>query len=110
MAAEPPPNEMLAQNHTTILWDIFEKVFLGIYTCEMLIKISAFGFISKEKTYMRDPWNVMDLLIVLSSWVTLFFKDGSISMIRTVRLLRTLRTLRTIQAFDDLQNLVSILL
>jgi voltage-dependent calcium channel L type alpha-1D len=74
------------------------------------MKVGAFGFVLEKYSYLRDPWNVLDFVIVLSSWLTIVGDSGSISMIRTVRLLRTLRTLRTIQAFDDLQTLVSILL
>jgi hypothetical protein len=96
MAFEPPPNEKLVINHSSIFWDVCEKVFMVIYSLEMCLKVGAYGLVVEKFSYLRDPWNVMDFLIVLSSWFTIVADSGSISMIRTVRLLRTLRTLRTI--------------
>jgi hypothetical protein len=36
-------------------------IFLG----EALIKIVAMGFIFGYRTYLRDPWNVIDFAIVI---------------------------------------------
>ena len=96
MALEPPPFDVSKTKQDLTIWDVFETLFMVIYTLEMVIKIMAFGFVYERYSYLRDPWNVMDFLIVLSSWFTIFGDQGNISTIRTVRLLRTLRTLRTI--------------
>jgi len=89
MAIEPPK----ADSNDQPIWKIMEYVFQIIYTIEMFIKIFAQGLIFDKYTYLRDGWNVVDFVIVLSSWITIFLGNTSISVIRTVRVLRTLRTL-----------------
>uniref|UniRef100_A0A8C0GD10 Sodium channel protein n=1 Tax=Chelonoidis abingdonii TaxID=106734 RepID=A0A8C0GD10_CHEAB len=41
-----------------------ELIFAGIYTCEILIKVLASGFVWNQFTFLRDPWNIMDLIII----------------------------------------------
>lgn len=71
------------------------------------MKIIALGFSAGPHSYLKDVWNVMDFVIVLVSWVTMFFGDSNISAIRAVRALRTLRTL---SAFPRLAKLVQMLI
>ena len=33
-----------------------EWIFLAIYTCELLIKVAAYGFMLHRHTYLRNPW------------------------------------------------------
>ncbi|KAK7496846.1 hypothetical protein BaRGS_00011826, partial [Batillaria attramentaria] len=42
-------------------------VFFCIYFLEMMIKMTARGLIMEKFTYLRDPWNWLDLLVVLSA-------------------------------------------
>jgi hypothetical protein len=51
---------------------IAEKVFLFLYTFEMLMKILGMGLIFSQDAYLRDPWNILDFLIVVTSWPTEF--------------------------------------
>ena len=88
MAIEP--SKLDTENQ---IWKVLEYVFQVIYTIEMILKICALGFIWEKYTYMRDGWNVLDFIIVISSWATIYLGNSSISVIRTVRVLRTLRTL-----------------
>ena len=81
--------------------------FQIIYTVEFLLKAVAFGFIYEEYSYLRDPWNAMDFVIVSASWVTMFFKQSNISAFRAIRALRTLRTL---SAFPEMAKLVTLIL
>lgn len=48
-----------------------ENVFLILYTMEMVIKIMGMGFIIGEKAYLKDSWNILDFVIVISSYPTL---------------------------------------
>ncbi len=41
-------------------------MFLAIYTCEMVIKVIAKGFILNDYTYLRNPWNWLDFIVILS--------------------------------------------
>jgi hypothetical protein len=42
-----------------IVMTYFEIFFLVFYSCEMVLKILAMGFICTPYTYLRDPWNVV---------------------------------------------------
>uniref|UniRef100_A0A2K5CEB4 Sodium channel protein n=1 Tax=Aotus nancymaae TaxID=37293 RepID=A0A2K5CEB4_AOTNA len=44
--------------------DIAEYAFTGIYIFEALIKILARGFILDEFSFLRDPWNWLDSLVI----------------------------------------------
>eukprot|EP00095_Tigriopus_kingsejongensis_P003088 maker-scaffold210_size256293-snap-gene-1.24 protein:Tk03088 transcript:maker-scaffold210_size256293-snap-gene-1.24-mRNA-1 annotation:"GI14769" len=43
-----------------------EPWFMGIFTLEMLVKILADGFILHKGSYLRNPWNIMDFIVVVS--------------------------------------------
>ena len=45
----------------------FRYVFLGIYVVEMVIKLLARGFIVHRYTYLRDPWNWLDFIVIVSA-------------------------------------------
>jgi hypothetical protein len=49
-------------------------VFLAIYTCEMVIKVIAKGFILNDYTYLRNPWNWLDFIVILSGKTMLSYK------------------------------------
>ena len=51
--------------------DTFDLVFTGIYTAEALMKILSIGLIMHKKAYLRDPWNVFDILILILSWISI---------------------------------------
>lgn len=44
---------------------IFRYIFTVIYTVEFAVKIVARGFVLNEFTYLRDPWNVLDLFVLI---------------------------------------------
>ena len=78
--------------------DLFEKIFLVCYTIEMFFKIFAQGFVLNEKSYLRNYWNMLDFLIVISMILSAFF-DSSINLggFRALRILRPLRTISSIK-------------
>lgn len=39
-------------------------IFLIIYTCEMVFKIIAMGFIMRTNSYLRDSWNIVSQLFI----------------------------------------------
>lgn len=57
---------------TTPLQNAMENVFLALYSTEMAIKILALGFVFNKGAYLRDPWNILDFIIVGSAYLTLF--------------------------------------
>ena len=48
-----------------------EVVFLALYTLEMVLKIVGLGFILNRKAYLKDPWNILDFIIVMSAYLTI---------------------------------------
>lgn len=46
-----------------------EPYFIGMFCFEAGIKIIALGFVFHKGSYLRNGWNVMDFIVVLSGWV-----------------------------------------
>lgn len=46
-----------------------EPYFIGIFCFEAGIKLLALGFVLHKGSYLRNGWNVMDFIVVLSGWV-----------------------------------------
>ena len=94
MAVEPDTKtKNLTKTEGKDFFDIMEYIFQIIYSLEMIVKIVALGFYKEENGYLRDGWNIMDFIIVMMSWGTMWTGATSISSIRSIRALRTLRTL-----------------
>ena len=70
-----------------------EVGFTALFTVEVLVKVVAFGFIAAPGSYLRDPWNWLDFLVVVLGWVALLPGTSNMGAIRTLRLLRPLRTI-----------------
>lgn len=52
-----------------------DTVFLVLYTIEMVLKIIGLGFIFNKGSYMRDPWNVLDFIIVVADYPSVIFEN-----------------------------------
>ena len=48
-----------------------EVYFLGIFTVEASLKILALGLILHRGSYLRNMWNIMDFVVVVTGWVFL---------------------------------------
>ena len=74
---------------------IFDIVLTVLFTFECLINIILFGFLCNGKSsYAKDPWNIMDMTIVLFSLVTLVLSSYDLGILKVFRILRVLRPLR----------------
>ncbi|XDV46096.1 hypothetical protein PO909_014049 [Leuciscus waleckii] len=73
-----------------------EYTFTGIYTFESLTKIIARGFCIDGFTFLRDPWNWLDFMVISMAYVTEFVDLGNVSALRTFRVLRALKTISVI--------------
>ena len=84
-------------------------VMTTIFVIEALAKIIAFGFLINGKdSYLRSPWNVMDLIIVIFSIVSLSSQGSEyLKALKAIRLLRVLRPLRVIARNEGLKIAVS---
>ena len=52
------------QNNKLI--DIFSMCFSIVYTIEAILRIIALGFVVHKKSYLREPWNLIDFIVVIS--------------------------------------------
>ncbi|XP_023805324.1 sodium channel protein type 4 subunit alpha A isoform X3 [Oryzias latipes] len=73
-----------------------EYVFTGIYTVEATIKVLSRGFLVGSFTFLRDPWNWLDFMVISMAYITEFVDLGNISALRTFRVLRALKTITVI--------------
>ncbi|KAJ7984610.1 hypothetical protein DPEC_G00356560 [Dallia pectoralis] len=73
-----------------------EYVFTGIYTFEASCKVLSRGFVVGPFTFLRDPWNWLDFMVISMAYVTEFVDLGNVSALRTFRVLRALKTITVI--------------
>ena len=101
---------------------IWEYTFQGLYTVEMLFKIIGMGFFWNKGSYLRDPFNILDFVIIMSAYVTIAQplmeqitgaeektvvmdeeEEGlSLSSLRAFRVLRPLRAITSIRGLKIL--------
>ena len=60
------------------------------------------GFVLDKGSYLRDPWNWLDFMVVVSSLLTEIPAMKSFSGMRTFRLMRPLRSLTTLPSMKIL--------
>ncbi len=101
----PEVNPISEKRQTLDTADFFFSVFFAV---ECVIKIVALGFVFEKRTYLRDPWNVLDFVVVLLGVIDLI-PSLSISSVLVLRAFRVLRPLRAISRFDELRFLVVLL-
>ncbi|XP_069138424.1 sodium channel protein 1 brain-like isoform X2 [Argopecten irradians] len=91
-----------------------EFVFLGIYTIEMIVKNLARGFILYRFTYLRDPWNWLDFIVIVSAYVTIMIEaaspGGGAANLQGLRTFRVFRALKTVSIVPGLKTIVNALL
>lgn len=89
-----------------------EYVFLVIYTVEMAIKAIAKGFALNKYAYLRNPWNWLDFVVVLSGYITLGLHAIGLSIgnLAGLRTFRVLRALKTVSITPGLKTIVNAML
>ncbi|XP_062454329.1 voltage-dependent P/Q-type calcium channel subunit alpha-1A [Rhea pennata] len=80
--------------------DDTEPYFIGIFCFEAGIKILALGFALHKGSYLRNGWNVMDFVVVLTG---ILATVGSQFDLRTLRAVRVLRPLKLVSGIPSLQ-------
>ncbi|XP_029108676.1 voltage-dependent P/Q-type calcium channel subunit alpha-1A-like [Scleropages formosus] len=68
-----------------------EPYFIGIFCFEAGIKIIALGFAFHKGSYLRNGWNVMDFVVVLTGILATVGSDFDLRTLRAVRVLRPLK-------------------
>ncbi|XP_016404875.1 voltage-dependent P/Q-type calcium channel subunit alpha-1A-like [Sinocyclocheilus rhinocerous] len=77
-----------------------EPYFIGIFCFESGIKILALGFAFHKGSYLRNGWNVMDFVVVLTGILSTVGSDFDL---RTLRAVRVLRPLKLVSGIPSLQ-------
>jgi hypothetical protein len=86
-----------SRSATNALIDATEPIFTAIFTAECVCKVLAMGFVSSRGAYLRDGWNCLDFVVVLTSILKVVPGVPRMSALRAFRVLRPLRTLSRIK-------------
>ncbi|CAF4869602.1 unnamed protein product [Rotaria sp. Silwood1] len=84
--------------------EVTEYIFTIIYTFEALTKCIARGFILQKYTFLRDPWNWLDFIVITFAYITFFINLGKVAVLRTFRVLRALKTVAVIPGLKIIVN------
>ena len=89
----------------SVVPEYFDSIFLIIYTVEMMLKIFGLGFVMKRNSYLRDSWNVLDFIIVVTAYIPLLVSSQSVDL-TALRSFRVLRPLKTISRIKELKVII----
>jgi voltage-gated sodium channel len=78
--------------------EILDRVFLGIFVAELIIRIGAYG--RRPLAFFQSGWNIFDLLVVAAAFI-----PGLSSQSTLLRLVRLLRVARLIAVIPELRTL-----
>lgn len=103
-------NDYSDPSNTSPMDMILEKIGLVctvIFAIECLLKIIALGFIVHKNSYLRDPWNMIDLVAIVIGGLEFV---PSLPNLKVIRTLRVVRPLRSIKALPSMRRLITSLL
>lgn len=70
----------------------------------MVIKIIAKGFLLNKYTYLRNPWNWLDFVVITSGYTTILIEVSNLAGLRTFRVLRALKTISIMPGLKTIIN------
>jgi len=89
----------------------YAEIFFTLsFTVEMAIKVLAMGLLLAPGSYMRDPWNLLDMAVVILGLVGLpceITKCAGGGNYTSIRVVRVFRPLRAINGVKGMRVLVS---
>ena len=86
-------------------------MFLGCFTLELLLGVLAFGLWTRPHGYLRSPWHLLDLVVVVAGWVSALTPAGtSLTGLRAFRVLRPLRSISHVKSVKILVTTVALAL
>ncbi|XP_011051195.1 PREDICTED: muscle calcium channel subunit alpha-1 isoform X2 [Acromyrmex echinatior] len=103
LAAEDP---LRTSSERNLILNYFDYFFTAVFTIEICLKMISYGFIIHEGAFCRSAFNLLDLLVVCASLVSMTVKAGAFSFIKVLRVLRVLRPLRAINRAKGLKYVV----
>lgn len=84
-----------------------------IFTFELVIKVIVYGFYYTDGSFMKDPWNILDFVIVFFScvtWILEAYASGDVGFLKGFRALRALRPLKVVSKNEGVKTVVVSLL
>ena len=76
---------------------ISNYIFTCLFTIEFLMKIISYGFVLDDNSYLRDAWNWLDFLVVITGVLSFFPQiNANLFALRTFRLLRPLKSINAL--------------
>ena len=93
------------------IWNKVDNFFLIFYILEAGLKINTFSFYSAENAYIKDYWNILDLLVVMMGIIsficekTVGNEKRKISGFNGLKAFRILKPLKTMKRFKNLKKL-----
>ncbi|XP_025208287.1 muscle calcium channel subunit alpha-1 isoform X3 [Melanaphis sacchari] len=111
LAAEDP---LKADSERNNVLKKFDHFFTAVFTLEIIFKIISYGFVLHDGAFCRSFFNLLDLLVVAVSLLTVIskmattqnFSAGPMSLVKVLRVLRVLRPLRAINRAKGLKHVV----
>ncbi|KAJ8370199.1 hypothetical protein SKAU_G00102270 [Synaphobranchus kaupii] len=103
LAAEDPIDPLSFRNEILAYADI---VFTSVFTVEIVLKMTTYGAILHKGSFCRNSFNILDLLVVGVSLLSMGMESSAISVVKILRVLRVLRPLRAINRAKGLKHVV----
>ncbi|XP_019734754.1 dihydropyridine-sensitive L-type skeletal muscle calcium channel subunit alpha-1-like [Hippocampus comes] len=103
LAAEDPIDPMSFRNQVLAYADI---VFTSVFTAEIVLKMTTYGAFLHKGSFCRNSFNILDLLVVSVSLLSMGMESSAISVVKILRVLRVLRPLRAINRAKGLKHVV----
>ena len=104
-AFDTPINRL---NASTNFYRYFDLLFISLFSIEFILKIIAMGFIFHSTSYLRNPWNRFDFIILCLQCIG-FIADtqDSTGVARVLRVSKAIRVLRIINQFKGIKSIFS---
>ncbi|KAI5607630.1 calcium channel, voltage-dependent, L type, alpha 1S subunit, a isoform X1, partial [Silurus asotus] len=103
LAAEDPIDPMSFRNQVLAYADI---VFTSVFTAEIVLKMTTYGAFLHKGSFCRNSFNILDLIVVGVSLLSMGMESSAISVVKILRVLRVLRPLRAINRAKGLKHVV----
>ena len=83
--------------------------FQIVYTIELLIRILAYGLIVPEGAFLRNVWNIFDLIVVVLGYLDFFELDDPDFDPRPLRIIRVFRSFQSITGIEGVKAIMVVL-
>ncbi|XP_074833425.1 voltage-dependent L-type calcium channel subunit alpha-1S [Carettochelys insculpta] len=103
LAAEDPIQPESFRNQVLSYFDIG---FTSVFTVEIVLKMTAYGAFLHKGSFCRNYFNILDLVVVAVSLISMGIESSAISVVKILRVLRVLRPLRAINRAKGLKHVV----